>query len=47
MHVNSPRFVRKWRAASHTDGLEFTALAARFATKGEEFVLSSAVHAGL
>lgn len=47
MLVNSPRFVRKWRASSHTSELRFTALAAKYATGVEELVLRAAVHVGI
>lgn len=39
--VNSPRMRKGLRVASRTDGLEFTALAARFGTKVEEMVLGT------
>lgn len=47
MLVNSPRMRRSLRVPSNTDGLEFTALAARYQTKAEEQVLSTAVRIGL
>lgn len=45
--VNSPKWARKARVASRTSGLEFTAFAARYATRVEEAVLRMAVHVGL
>lgn len=38
-HVNSPRMRRRLRIPTRTDGLEFTPLAARFATTVEEAIL--------
>lgn len=38
-HVNSPRMQRGLRIPTRTDGLEFTPLAARFATTVEEVIL--------
>lgn len=45
MRVNSPRFARGLRVASRTNGLEFTAFAARFGTRAEEVLLRAAVRA--
>lgn len=45
--VNSPRYRRAMRVASRTEGLAFTALAARYETRSEEAVLSAAVRMGL
>lgn len=45
--VNSPRMKVGLRIKSRTDGLEFTALAARFESKVEEHVLRSVVRLGL
>lgn len=47
MKVNSPKYRRGMRVKSRTDGLEFTVFAARYETRAEEFVMSSAVRAGL
>lgn len=47
MHVNSPKYQRRLQVPSNTRGLIFTALAARFVTRGEEFLLSTAIHLGL
>lgn len=47
LHVNSPQFNRRVRVPSNTDGLEFTAFAARYETRAEEMVMSAAVHVGL
>lgn len=47
MDVNSPKLRTALRVRSKTDGLEFTAFAARYATRAEELVLSTAVHVGL
>lgn len=47
MLVNSPRRVRGLRVPSRTDGLEYTAFAARYATRAEEVVLTIAVRVGL
>lgn len=46
-YVNSPRYSRGRRVPSKTDGLEFTAFAARYQTKVEERVLVAAVRVGL
>lgn len=45
--VNSPRMKRRLRVGSRTEGLEFTALAARFRTKMEERLLSGLVRMGV
>lgn len=46
--VNSPRFMkRRLRIASRTDGLQFTAFAAKYQTVAEEIALSAAVRIGL
>lgn len=47
MKVNSPRFSRAIRIPSLTNGLEFTPLAARYATMTEEIVLTTLIHIGL
>lgn len=47
MHVNSPAYRKQLRVNAPTDGLEFTALAARYATRAEEFALVTAVRVGL
>lgn len=47
MHVNSPRYARAVRVPSLTDGLHFTAFAARYQTTTEERVLATAVRLGL
>lgn len=47
MEVNSPRRRRKLRVKSKTEGLEYTAFAARYQTFAEEFVLSTAVRLGM
>lgn len=44
--VNSPRMARGRRVEARTQGLQFTALAARFETALEEGVLATLVHAG-
>lgn len=46
MMVNSPRWRRGLRVGSHTDGLEFTALAARWETTMEEHVLRALIRLG-
>lgn len=45
--VNSPRFRRRLRVSSNTEGLLYTAFAARFATRGEEMALSTLSRLGL
>lgn len=45
--VNSPKFKRALRMESRTDGLHFTAFAARFETRAEEYVLKMVVHIGM
>lgn len=45
--VNSPRFRKALRVPSRTDGLEFTALAARFESRVEAQALSFAIRLGL
>lgn len=45
--VNSPRFRRKLRVATLSDGLEITAFAARHGTLAEEYALSALVKIGL
>lgn len=47
MEVNSPRYRRGLKVESKSDGMRFTAFAARYETKTEEAVLSTAVHIGL
>lgn len=47
MLVNSPRYRRALRVQTRTEGLDFTAFAARFETRAEEQVLATAVHMGL
>lgn len=47
MLVNSPRYSRGLQVKSNTDGLYFTAFAARYNTRLEESLLSVAVRAGL
>lgn len=47
MLVNSPRYRRRWRAASRTKGLVFTALAARWESAAEEGVLTAAIRIGI
>lgn len=46
-HVNSPKYSRRRRVQSRTEGLEYTAFAARWETKVEERVLTAAVRIGL
>lgn len=46
LEVNSPKYRRRLSVPSNTAGLHFTALAARFATKGEELVLKAVIRAG-
>lgn len=45
--VNSPRLRRKARVRTKTEGLLFTAFAARWGTRVEERLLAAAVHVGL
>lgn len=47
MKVNSPRYTRALRIPSKSEGLEFTAFAARYETPTEEKVLAAAVRVGL
>lgn len=47
MEVNSPRWRRQLRVATKTSGLEFTAFAAKYATRGEEMALTTLVRVGL
>lgn len=47
MLVNSARYVPGLRIQSSTHHLQFSALAARFETRVEEFVLRNAIHIGL
>lgn len=47
MYVNSPRYRRGTRVKSRTEGLEYTAFAARWETRMEERVLAAAVRAWL
>eukprot|EP00177_Eucheuma_denticulatum_P005625 GFKZ01010239.1.p1 GENE.GFKZ01010239.1~~GFKZ01010239.1.p1 ORF type:complete len:284 (-),score=2.54 GFKZ01010239.1:673-1416(-) len=47
MPVNSPRWLPRRRVKSHTEGLQFTAFAARYHTDWEEALLRRLVHAGL
>lgn len=44
--VNSPKYHRGLRLKSNTDGLEYTAFAAQFETRIEEFAMSKAIRAG-
>ncbi|CDF39024.1 unnamed protein product [Chondrus crispus] len=47
VEVNSPRYRRRLRVPSRTEGLEFTSLAARYSTRVEERMLAIVVHIGL
>lgn len=47
LYVNSPRYRRGIRIKSNTEGLEFTALAARYETWTEELLLAGALRLGL
>lgn len=47
MLVNSPKYRMKLRVKSKTEGLLYTAFAARYETRAEEVVMMAAVHAGL
>ncbi|KAI0565311.1 hypothetical protein FGB62_19g046 [Gracilaria domingensis] len=47
MKVNSPRYRRATRVNSHTEGLSFTAFAARYETTAEEHLLRTFVRMGL
>ena len=47
MFVNSPKYRRGLLVPSRSEGLVFTAFAARFATRVEEHILTAAVHLGL
>ncbi|KAI0567359.1 hypothetical protein FGB62_3g363 [Gracilaria domingensis] len=47
MQVNSPRLKPSVRIPSKTDGLQFTAFAARYQTRVEELALTTIVHVGL
>lgn len=47
MHVNSPRHRRGMLIESNTEGLAFTAFAARYETKSEEAIIAVAVRFGL
>lgn len=47
MHVNSVKYKRGVTVPSETSGLEFTAFAARYATRVEEHILKAAVRVGL
>lgn len=47
MEVNSPRQRRRLRVPSRTEGLEFTAFAARYSTRAEEMILAAAIRIGL
>lgn len=47
MYVNSMRYKKGLRVGSRTDGLLYTAFAARFETSVEESVLRGAVRVGL
>lgn len=47
MYVNSPRHRRGMILATNTEDLQFTAFAARYATRMEEVFLSAAIHIGL
>lgn len=45
--VNSPRYRQQLRVASRTDGLLYTAFAARYETRGEELALATLSRIGL
>lgn len=47
IQVNSPRFKRGLNVATKTDGLVFTAFAAKYETRGEEMFMAAAVRMGL
>lgn len=47
MRVNSPRYRLGARLTSRTERLQYTALAARYATRAEEMVLQSVIRAGM
>lgn len=47
MEVNSPRYKRKRRVKSRTEGLEYTVFAARYDTRAEEAVIAAAVRVGV
>lgn len=47
MKVNSPRYKKGLRVSSRTEGLEFTAFAAKYATRVEEFGLNALVRVGM
>lgn len=47
VEVNSPKYKRGMRVRSNTEGLDFTAFAARYATRVEEAVIKMAVRVGL
>lgn len=47
MKVNSPRLSKGMRISSLTNGLQFTSLAARYATAAEEVFLTTLIHIGL
>lgn len=47
MLVNSPRMTRGLRVKSNTKGLQYTALAAKYASRAEEALLRTAVRVGL
>lgn len=47
MYVNSPRYRNKLEIATNTEGLQFTAFAARYATRTEEVFLSAVIRVGL
>lgn len=47
MQVNSPKYRRGLRVDSKTEGLQYTAFAARYETNAEEAVMAAAVRVGL
>ena len=47
MKVNSPKLQTGLRVSSKTEDLEYTAFAARYETRAEELILSTAVHIGM
>jgi len=47
MKVNSPKYGRAIRVPSKTEGLHYTAFAARYETRAEEALMATAVRVGL
>lgn len=47
MLVNSPKYQRGRRVKSNTEGLRYTALAARYSSRAEEIVLIAATRIGM